>query len=191
MKRMTRIIALGAALGVTAPVMADEPVSADGGALYVHGVMRENTCRLEMDSAWQDVDLGDISRADVSLVGKMAKPVTVTLYLRDCPEIPTRSANITPLTHTRSAQQPGYQARFVAATDALNPDLIKVTGVSGIGLRLKDSRGQTVKMAQQSDTVLLNPGQDTVNFTLAAERTAAPLVTGSYHALINFSMMYQ
>ncbi|MDI6426012.1 fimbrial protein [Cronobacter dublinensis] len=191
MKRMTRIIALGAALGVTAPVMADEPVSADGGALYVHGVMRENTCRLEMDSAWQDVDLGDISRADVSLVGKMAKPVTVTLYLRDCPEIPTRSANITPLTHTRSAQQPGYQARFVAATDALNPDLIKVTGVSGIGLRLKDSRGQTVKMAQQSDTVLLNPGQDTVNFTLAAERTAAPLVAGPFHALINFSMIYQ
>ncbi|EOW6719773.1 fimbrial protein [Cronobacter dublinensis] len=191
MKRMTRIIALGAALGVTAPVMADEPVSADGGALYVHGVMRENTCRLEMDSAWQDVDLGDISRADVSLVGKMAKPVTVTLYLRDCPEIPTRSANITPLTHTRSAQQPGYQARFVAATDTLNPDLIKVTGVSGIGLRLKDSRGQTVKMAQQSDTVLLNPGQDTVNFTLAAERTAAPLVAGPFHAVINFDMIYE
>ncbi|MDI7383823.1 fimbrial protein [Cronobacter dublinensis] len=191
MKRMTRIIALGAALGVTAPVMADEPVSADGGALYVHGVMRENTCRLEMDSAWQDVDLGDISRADVSLVGKMAKPVTVTLYLRDCPEIPTHSANITPLTYTRSAQQPGYQARFIAPTDALNPDLIKVTGVSGIGLRLKDSQGKTVKMAQQGDTVLLNPGQDSVNFTLAAERTAAPLVAGPYHALINFSMRYE
>jgi len=188
---MAHIFALSAALGFIAPVMADEPVSADGGALYVHGVMRENTCRLEMDSAWQDVDLGDISRADVSLVGKMTKPVTVTLYLRDCPEIPTRSANITPLTHTRSTQQPGYQARFVAPTDALNPDLIKVTGVSGIGLRLKDSHGQTVKMAQQSDTVLLNPGQDMVNFTLAPERTTAPLVVGPYHALINFSMIYQ
>ncbi|EKM6455976.1 fimbrial protein [Cronobacter dublinensis] len=191
MRRMAQLIALGAALGFIAPVMADEPVSADGGTLYVHGVMRENTCRLEMDSAWQDVDLGDISRADVSLVGKMAKPVTVTLYLRDCPEIPTRSANITPLTHTRSAQQPGYQARFVAPTDALNPDLIKVTGVSGIGLRLKDSQGKTVKMAQQGDTVLLNPGQDTVTYTLQTERTTAALVPGPYHAVINFSMMYQ
>ncbi|ELY9424134.1 fimbrial protein [Cronobacter dublinensis] len=191
MRRMAHIIALGAALGVVAPVMADEPVSADGGALYVHGVMRENTCRLEMDSAWQDVDLGDISRADVSLVGKMAKPVTVKLYLRDCPQIPTRSANITPLTHTRSAQQPGYQARFVAATDALNPDLIKVTGVSGIGLRLKDSRGQTLKMSRQGDTVLLNPGQDQLAFTLAPERTAAPFRVGAYHALINFNLFYQ
>ncbi|ELQ6169041.1 fimbrial protein [Cronobacter dublinensis] len=191
MRRMAQIIVLGAALGFIAPVMADEPVSADGGTLYVHGVMRENTCRLEMDSAWQDVDLGDITRADVSLVGKMAKPVTVTLHLRDCPEIPTRSANITPLTHTRSAQQPAYQARFVAPADASNPDLIKVTGVTGIGLRLKDSRGQTVRMAQQSDTVLLNPGQDTVNFTLAPERTAAPLVAGPYHALINFNMRYE
>ncbi|WP_336292711.1 fimbrial protein [Cronobacter dublinensis] len=191
MRRMAHIIALGAALGVIAPVMADEPVSADGGALYVHGVMRENTCRLEMDSAWQDVDMGDISRADVNLVGKMAKPVTVKLYLRDCPQIPTRSANIMQLTHTRSAQQPGYQARFVAPTDALNPDLIKVTGASGIGLRLKDNQGKTVKMAQQGNTALLNPGQDTVTFTLAPERTTAPFVAGPYHALINFSMRYE
>ncbi|ELY2495650.1 type 1 fimbrial protein [Cronobacter muytjensii] len=191
MKRMAHIFALSAALGFIAPVMADEPVSADGGELYVHGVMRENTCRLEMDSAWQDVDLGDISRADVSLVGKMAKPVTVTLYLRDCPEISTRSANLTALTHTRSAEQPAYQARFVAPTDAFNPDLIKVTGASGIGLRLKDSRGQTVKMARQGDTVLLNPGQDQVTFTLTPERTAAQFMAGPYHALINFSMIYQ
>ncbi|ELY5798949.1 type 1 fimbrial protein, partial [Cronobacter sakazakii] len=93
MKRMTQLIALGAALCVIPPVFADEPVSADGGTLYVHGALRENTCRLEMDSAWQDVDLGNITRADVNLVGKMTKPIPVTLYLRDCPEIPTRSAN--------------------------------------------------------------------------------------------------
>ncbi|EOL9039822.1 fimbrial protein [Cronobacter sakazakii] len=191
MKRMTQLMALGAALCVIPPVFADEPVSADGGTLYVHGALRENTCRLEMDSAWQDVDLGNITRADVNLVGKMTKPIPVTLYLRDCPEIPTRSANITPLTHTRSTQQPAYQARFLAATDTLRPELIKVTGASGIGLRLKDSRGQTVNMRQQGDTVLLNPGQDSVTYTLQVERTNAPLIPGSYHALIHFSMMYQ
>ncbi|ELY3622773.1 type 1 fimbrial protein [Cronobacter malonaticus] len=191
MKRITQLIVAGVTLSVMLPVFADESVSADGGELYVHGVLRENTCRLEMDSAWQDVDLGDTARAEVSLVGKQAKPVTVTLYLRDCPQIPTRSANITPLTHSRSSQQPGDQARFVAATDAFNPDLIQVTGSSGIGLRLKDSRGQTVKMAQQGDTVLLNPGQDSVTYTLQAERTAAAFVPGPYHALIQFSMMYQ
>ncbi|EJJ0545841.1 fimbrial protein [Cronobacter sakazakii] len=184
-------MALGAALCVIPPVFADEPVSADGGTLYVHGALRENTCRLEMDSAWQDIDLGNITRADVNLVGKMTKPIPVTLYLRDCPEIPTRSANITPLTHTRSTQQPAYQARFLAATDTLRPELIKVTGASGIGLRLKDSRGQTVNMGQQGDTVLLNPGQDSVTYTLQVERTNAPLVPGSYHALIHFSMMYE
>ncbi len=75
-------------------------------------------------------------------MGKMTKPIPVTLYLRDCPEIPTRSANITPLTHTRSTQQPAYQARFLAATDTLRPELIKVTGASGIGLRLKTVAGK-------------------------------------------------
>ncbi|EOI5776799.1 fimbrial protein [Cronobacter malonaticus] len=191
MKRTVQLMLTTALLGSTLPGLASESVSADGGELYVHGALRENTCRLEMDSAWQDVDLGDTARAAVSLIGKQAKPVTVTLYLRDCPQIQTRSANITPLTHTRSSQQPGYQARFVAPTDAFNPDLIQVTGASGIGLRLKDSRGQTVKMAQQGDTVLLNPGQDSVTYTLQAERTAATFVPGPYHALIQFSMMYQ
>ncbi|EPN9528026.1 fimbrial protein [Cronobacter malonaticus] len=191
MKRTVQLMLTTALLGSTLPGLASELVSADGGELYVHGALRENTCRLEMDSAWQDVDLGDTARADVSLVGKVAKPVTVTLYLRDCPQIPTRSANITPLTHTRSSQQPAYQARFVAPTDPFNPDLIQVKGASGIGLRLKDSRGQTVKMAQQGDTVLLNPGQDSVTYTLQVERTASTLEPGPYHALIQFSMMYQ
>ncbi|EKM5758401.1 fimbrial protein [Cronobacter turicensis] len=191
MKRIAKFIVAGISLSIILPVFADEPVSADGGELYVHGTLRENTCRLEMDSAWQDVDLGDTARAEVSLIGKQAKPVTVTLYLRDCPQIQTRSANITPLTHTRSSQQPGYQARFVAATDEFNPDLIHVTGASGIGLRLKDSRGQTVKIARQGDTVLLNPSQDSVTYTLQAERTAATFIPGPYHALIQFSMMYQ
>ncbi|ALB56271.1 type 1 fimbrial protein [Cronobacter universalis] len=191
MKRMTQLIATGIVFSLMMPAFADEPILADSGELYVHGVLRENTCRLEMDSAWQDIDLGDTTRADVNLVGKMTKPITVTLYLRDCPEIPTRSANITALTHTRSTQQPAYQARFVAVTDTMRPELIKVTGASGIGLRLKDSHGKTVKIDQPGDTVLLNPGQDSVSYTLQVERTNTPLIPGPYHALIQFSMMYQ
>ncbi|CCK11940.1 Fimbrial protein [Cronobacter sakazakii 680] len=184
-------MALGAALCVIPPVFADEPVSADGGTLYVHGALRENTCRLEMDSAWQDVDLGNITRADVNLVGKMTKPIPVTLYLRDCPEIPTRSANITPLTHTRSTQQPAYQARFFGCDRYAEAGAYQSDGRIRHRVAVEDSRGQTVNMGQQGDTVLLNPGQDSVTYTLQVERTNAPLVPGSYHALIHFSMMYQ
>ncbi|ALB64144.1 Fimbrial protein [Cronobacter dublinensis 1210] len=190
MKRITTILTFCAALSILPPAVADESI-VNGGEIYAYGVLRENTCRLDMDSAWQDVDLGDTARADVNIIGRMAKPVTVKLYLHDCPEIMTRSTNITPLTHTRSAQQPGYQARFIARADNSNPELISVTGASGIGLRLKDSRGQTVKLSRVSDTLLLNPGQDEMVFTLIPERTAAPFIAGPYHAVINFSLIYQ
>ncbi|MDI3360208.1 type 1 fimbrial protein, partial [Lelliottia sp. V89_13] len=115
----------------------------------------------------------------------------VKIYLSDCPELPNWSTNITPMTTTASMMQPPYKARFVAVADENNPELIKVTGASGIGLRLRDSHGETVKLSRISDSQLLNPGQNEVVFTLQPERTGAIFVPGPYHAVINFSMIYQ
>lgn len=186
MRLLAGLLALAAA-----GAAADELPLADNGQLYVYGSLLENTCRLTMDSAYQEVDLGATSRAQVRLTGESARLVTVTLRLRDCPVLGNWSSNITPLTETVSTQPPPYRARFVAKADDTNPDLVKVTGASGIGLRLRDSRGQTVKLSRESDTLLLTPGQDRVTFTLAPERTAAPFTAGPYHALINFSMIYE
>lgn len=169
----------------------DEKPLVDTGTLYVHGDLQENTCRMTMDSAWQDVDLGSTSRADVNMMGKAAAPVKVNIYLHDCPELANWSTNITSMTTTISSLQPPYKARFMAVQDDNNPALIKVTGASGIGLRLRNSQGETVMLSRNSDSILLNPGQDQVTFTLQPERTAAPFVAGPYHALINFSMIYQ
>lgn len=189
---MKKIIVTGLLMASTAAVNAeDEKPLVDTGQLYVHGDLVENTCRLSMDSAWQDVDMGSISRADVSTLGEISKKIVVKLYLHDCPELASRSTNITPMTTTVSTQQPPYKARFVAVADDSNPDLIKVVGASGIGLRLRDNHGQAVNLSQTSDSHLLNPGQDQVVFTLEPERTNALFTPGPYHALVNFSMIYQ
>lgn len=176
---------------ITTTVSANEKLLADTGALYVHGDLQENTCRMTMDSAWQDVDLGSTARADVSLVGDAAQPVTVKIYLHDCPELANWSTNITPMTTTASMMQPPYRARFTAVVDENNPELIKVTGASGIGLRLRDSHGDMVKLSHTSDSQLLYPGQNQVVFTLQPERTGAAFVPGPYHAVVSFSMIYQ
>lgn len=189
MMKHTALVSLLLALAGYAT--ADEQPLVDTGMLYVHGDLQENTCRLTMDSAWQEVDLGSTAHADVNLVGKAARPVTVTLYLEDCPVLGSWSQNITLMTTTVSSMQPPYKARFVARADDSNPDLVKVTGASGIGLRIRDSHGKPVAFSRISDAVLLSPGQNQVTFTLAPERTAAPFVAGPYHALINFSMIYQ
>lgn len=184
------MVSLMMAITSVASAEKEQPL-VDTGSLYVHGDLQENTCRMTMDSAWQDVDLGSTTRADVSLLGTSTKPITVTIYLQDCPEIGSRSTNITPMTTTVSTQQPPYKARFVAVADESNPDLIKVMGATGIGLRMRDSRGETVMLSRTGDSLLLNPGQDQVVFTLQPERTAALFSPGPYHAVINFSMIYQ
>lgn len=190
MIKTTLLTALLLAVAGTASAEDEKPL-VDTGMLYVYGDLQENTCRMTMDSAWQDVDLGSTSRADVNVVGKAAAPVKVNIYLHDCPELASWSTNIMPMTTTISALQPPYKARFMAVQDDNNPALIKVTGASGIGLRLRDSRGETVMLSRNSDSILLSPGQNQVTFTLQPERTAAPFVAGPYHALINFSMIYQ
>lgn len=190
MNSITRQVVLVSLLAMAGHAAAIEPL-ADTGMLYVHGELQENTCRLTMDSAWQEVDMGSTAHADVNLLGKASKPMTVTFYLQDCPILGSWSTNITPMTHTVSSMQPPYKARFSAKADDTNPDLIQVVGASGIGLRLRDNQGKTVKFGRSGDAILLNPGQNQVTFTLAPERTAAPFVAGSYHALINFSMIYQ
>lgn len=193
MNGMTKtVMAVSLLLAVSGAARAEEEKPlVDTGTLFVHGDLLENTCRMTMDSAWQDVDLGITSRADVNQAGKAADPVKVNIYLQDCPELANWSTNITPMTTTFSTQQPPYKARFTAVQDESNPALIKVTGASGIGLRLRDSRGETVMLSRNSDSILLNPGQNQVTFTLQPERTSAPFAAGPYHALINFSMIYQ
>lgn len=191
MGSINKILAVVSGTMLTGQVLANEKPSLDVGALYVHGALQENTCRMDMDSAWQDVDLGATAHAEVNLAGQAARPVTVTIYLHDCPQLSSWSSNITPLTTTMSMLQPPYKAHFIAVADEDNPDLIKLTGASGIGLRLKDHQGKTVKPSRISDVTLLNPGQDQVTFTLSPERTAAPFKAGPYHALIGFSMIYQ
>ncbi|EKK5219892.1 fimbrial protein [Cronobacter sakazakii] len=186
-----KLLALSLLLALSGGAAADEESEVNTGALYVHGVLQDNTCRMDMDSAWQEVDLGTASRGDFNLVGKAARPVTVKIYLHDCPEMVSWSTNITPMTTTASTLQPSYKARFTGVADELNPELIKVIGASGIGLRLRDSQGKSVVLSRTGDAVLLSPGQSQVTFTLAAERNGAAFTPGAYHSVINFSMIYQ
>ncbi|WP_313097810.1 fimbrial protein [Atlantibacter hermannii] len=185
-----KLLLISLMMGITHQAIGKLVAVSDGG-LYVYGNVRESACRLEMDSAWQAVDLGDTTHAEINAVGKQSAPVQIKLYLLDCPEIATRMTNSNSMTTTTSYQQPGYQARFVAVSDAHNPDLIKVEGVSGIGLRLKDSQGRPVRLGQTGDTVLIDPGQNVITYTLQAERTAAAFIPGAYHAQVQFSIVYQ
>ena len=172
--------------------LAAMPPSIDGetGVLHVYGSLTESPCRLEMDSAWQAVSLGNTASARLQKAGDEGAPVAFVLRLRDCRALAARSRDERSGNLLWSRSQPAVAVRFIAAADDDSPQLMAVRGVSGMALRLRDARGRDVSPGRRGRAVLLVPGQDTLRYTLSAERTRAPLRAGAWHVLINVGMEY-
>ncbi|MEN4700029.1 fimbrial protein [Pantoea agglomerans] len=171
---------------------AEVPPDIDGevGVLHVYGSLTESPCRLEMSSAWQAVSLGNTATATLRQAGDQGYPVPVQLRLRDCQAVTARNRDDRTGSLLWSHSQPAVSVRFTAPADPYNPQLLAVKGTSGLALRLKDEYGRDVRPGSRSAPLLLNPGQDTLTYTLAAERTTAPLRAGAWHALVNVGLEY-
>ncbi|CAI1508290.1 fimbrial protein [Serratia ficaria] len=160
------------------------------GRLYVHGALTESACRLAMNSARQDVALGETGTGRLRSPGAQGHPVYVELRLEDC--LPGQAAVRDERTGglTRAAGQPAVSVSFQATRDADNPALVKAQGVSGLGLRLEDENGQDVRLGERGKPLSLTPGQNTLRYIVTPERTPADLVAGSYRAVVDFHLSY-
>jgi len=165
-------------------------VAGEHGELQVFGAMTEGACRLDMTSAWQAVDLGNIALPELARVGDQGTPVAVVLKLRDCLRSPTEGLDTHSGTRTWDAIQPVVSVTFLAAADPDNPQLVKAAGVSGIGLRITDSQHRNIRLGERDVPQLVNTGDDELVYWVAAERTAAPLRPGNYRVVINLSLDY-
>lgn len=160
------------------------------GVLQVRGALTESACRLEMASAWQDISLGEIGTGRLQKVGERGAPVAFELLLRDCLRSPAGSRDSRTGALTWADNQPAVTVTFRAVQDADNPQLVKTQGVAGLGLRLADGHGQDVRLGSRGEPLLLTPGQNTLSYSVAPERTAAPLAAGAYRATVDFSLSY-
>lgn len=174
------------------PAQAVDNWEVDGehGVLHVHGALTESACRLEMASAWQDVDLGDTGTARLQQLGDRGMPITVQLSLQDCLRMPARDRNLDTGNVTWSDSQPAASISFGAPADADNPQLVKVRGAEGLALRLEDSHGNPAYPVHRMVPLLLTPGQDTLTYRVIPERTQAALKPGAYWAQVNFQLHY-
>ncbi|EPL9180881.1 fimbrial protein [Serratia marcescens] len=165
-------------------------VEGANGILHVHGALTESACRLEMTSARQDITMGEVGTGRLQQVGDRGEPVRFELRLKDCLRSPAASRDL----HTGSLiwddNQPAISVRFNAMLDADNPELVKAQGVSGLGLRMTDAQGRDVRLGSRGRPLLLTPGQNSLTYIVTPERTAAPLVAGSYLAMVDFHLRY-
>lgn len=185
-------VTLGTILMLLPPSHAADNWEVDGanGTLYVQGALTESACRLEMSSAYQDIWLGETGTARLEAPGARGTPVAFELRLKDCLRTPASLRDARTGALTWAPNQPAVSVSFRAPADLDNPQLVKAQGVSGVGLRLTDPKGRDVRLGSRGEPLFLTPGQSSLNYRVAPERTKAPLVAGAYRAAVDFQLSY-
>jgi type 1 fimbria pilin len=185
-------LALGAVLWLLPPAQATDNWDVEGanGILYVQGALTESACRLEMTSMRQDILLGEVGTGRLKHPGDRGEPVRFELRLEDCLRSSAAARDERTDALTWADNQPAISVRFNAVRDADNPMLVQAQGVTGVGLRLEDSQGQDVRLGSRGKALLLQPGQNTLNYTVTPERTSADMMPGSYSSMVDFHLSY-
>lgn len=165
-------------------------VDGQHGELHVFGALTEGACRLDMESAWQDVDLGATPSSSLRRPGDEGTPVTFHLQLRDCGLLGGNQRDSHLNDMTWDALQPVVSVSFSAMEDQDVPELVGLRGVSGVGLRLRDSEGRDVTLDEKATPHFVTPANDELIYTVTPERTKAPLTMGDYLAVVNFRLNY-
>ncbi|MGG4661831.1 fimbrial protein [Providencia vermicola] len=161
------------------------------GVLYVHGALTESACRLEMSSAYQDIDLHEIGTGRLRTMGAAGTPVSFELRLADCLDTGVGLRDVRTGAQMTTIGQPAVRVSFRGVRDTDTPQWVKANGVTGIGLRLLDARGEDVRLGDRGQPLQLTPGENTLHYTVTPMRTAAPLNAGAYHAVVDFYLSYE
>lgn len=165
-----------------------ESVDRSEGILLVYGALSENACRLDMDSVYQEVDLGVAETKNMQKVGDRGNPVVVRLRLLDCFR---ESIGNEIISGRNLPYLPLAKVGFWALQDEDIPELVALQGVEGVGLRITDDSGRKVIIGELGNYLRINSNQDALTYSFALERTNAELSPGHYTALVGFSLRYE
>ena len=161
------------------------------GVVDVSGSLVDTPCSLDMSSADQAIDLGNVSRSQLMRPGDEASPVSFQLRFVDCQRasgslLSERTGNL-----VWSAWQPVVSVAFLAPADEDDPRLVKVQGVTGMGLRLTDALGRDVRLGARGEPLFLAHGNDTLTWQVQPRRTTAALSNGAFRATVDFRLVYE
>ncbi|MFL1415488.1 fimbrial protein [Pseudomonas fildesensis] len=179
------------ALMARAHAADEEDVEGMVGMLNISGSMHETPCSLEMTSLHQTIDLGAISAGQLQRPGDQATSVAFQLRFNDCRRTAgsitsERTGNL-----TWSAFQPVLSVAFMAPADADDPRLVKVQGITGMGLQLTDALGRDVQLGSRGEPLFLPLGGSTQTWNVQPTRTSAPLTSGAFRAVVDFRLNYE
>ncbi|NVZ50782.1 type 1 fimbrial protein [Pseudomonas sp. B6002] len=169
----------------------EDDVEGMSGMLNISGSMHETPCSLEMTSLHQAIDLGAFSTSQLQRPGDQANPIAFQLRFADCQRKAggIRSERMGNLVW--SAFQPVVSVAFYAPADADDPRLVKVQGISGMGLQLTDALGRDVQLGSRGEPLFLPLGSNTQTWKVQPTRTSAQLTSGAFRAVVDFRLNYE
>ncbi|MCW4783052.1 fimbrial protein [Enterobacter chuandaensis] len=185
--RNARLAACGI---VMAMVTALAQAGSDSLNIEVHGMMTEGACVPDMASSWQQTTLGDTSSALLEKSGDRGTPIPIVMHFKYCIRMRGNSLDVKSGTRSWDPVQPVLTVSFIAPADADNPQLVRVTGASGFGLRITDAQQNDIRLGQRGKPQFAMPPSDELIWYVTPERTRAPLVKGTYQASVNFFLEY-
>jgi type 1 fimbria pilin len=192
--KLHTIKALGCLLLVSmgsAQAADEEDVEGMVGMLNIRGSMHEMPCSLEMRSLHQTVDLGAVSASQLAKPGDHATSMPFQLHFKDCQRTAGSIRNERTGNLAWSAYQPVLSVTFVAPADADDPRLVKVQGITGMGLQLTDAQGRDVRLGSRGEPLFLSLGASTQTWNVLPTRTSAPLTSGAFRAVVDFRLNYE
>ena len=189
--RACSVAGLSCLLLLSAQQARAEAIHGMSGVLNVYGSLQNAPCALDMSSAYQDVDLGSVSRSQLQRPGDGATAVAFQLRFVDCQRASgslqsERTGNL-----VWSASEPVVSVAFVAPADADDPRLVKVQGVTGMGLLLTDALGRDAALGSRGEPLFLQYGNDTLTWNVQPVRTSAALSNGAFRAAVDFRLVYE
>ncbi len=158
--------------------------------IQVIGSLLESACYLDTSSAHQTLDLGGMSTAGLEQIGQQGRPVTLQLKLQGCVRSQGGRRDERLGTLLWSASEPVATLTFSAVADPDTPELIKVVGVGGLGLRVQDVQGRNLHLGQTAPVWFVTPGDSQLTYYIRPERTAAPLRPGVFRSSLNVNLSY-
>lgn len=192
-RKVIAMLLVAGTVGLPSVACADPDnwkVEGEHGELHVYGEFVEGACRLDMASQNQEVTLGRIPAQVLSKVGSRSEAIAFVLRLRDCVHVGGNMLDQRTGNHLWDRYQPMVSVTFVAPADADTPELVKVEGITGMGLRMTDSAGRNVRLGQRGAPQFVTPGNDALIYRVQAERTAQALMSGEWRATVGFELNY-
>jgi major type 1 subunit fimbrin (pilin) len=173
---MKKAIIAAAALAALSSSAFAAPVSGNPGTIQFKGEIVAGACGISADTLDQTVSLGQVPKSDFTTAGDRSTAVPFNIVLTDCDTQLNKKAKFT----------------FSGTSEEPNTELFAVQGGAGnVGIRLQASSGEyLVNGTQQTSEVLLQDGNNTVQFAAMYEATAIPVTPGIADAVVNFTVAY-